>query len=159
MSAAAEKSLLVNIRRMSLLDVGAVHAIEAESFPTPWRRRTFASRLFLSDHRSYVAEMEGRVVGYIVFRLCLGQVHLQKIAVAKEYRRHGIGTQLMEFLLDQAEAGGAEVVHLEVRLSNHEAQEFYKAFHFTLDHIRENYYSDNGEAAQILIRTVDPKQS
>ena len=158
-AAAAEQSLSVNIRKMSLLDVGSVHAIESASFPTPWRRRTFASRLLMSDHRGYVAEVGGEIVGYIVFRFHLGQAHLQKVAVAKEFRRHGIGTRLMEFLFDQAEADGVEVVHLEVRPGNQDAQKFYKAFHFTLDHIRENYYSDTGEAAHILMRRVDLLES
>ncbi|NOZ23660.1 MAG: ribosomal protein S18-alanine N-acetyltransferase [Planctomycetes bacterium] len=157
-AAAAEQSISINIRKMSLLDVGAVHAIESASFPTPWRRRTFASRLLLSDHRGYVAEAEGRVVGYILYRLHLGQVHLQKIAVAKQFRRRGIGARLMEFLFDQAKTAGIEAVYLEVRPSNVGAQDFYKRFRFTLDHIRENYYSDTGEAAQVLIRTVDLKQ-
>lgn len=158
---ADREPLPVTFRRMSFLDVGSVHAIENASFPLPWRRRTFLTRLLLSDHYGYVAEVEGKIVGYVFFRIAMGGAHLQKIAVTKECRRRGIGARLMEVMLEQAAAQGAETVYLEVRLSNRTAQEFYKKFHFTLHHVEHSYYADNGESAQILVREVrqepDPK--
>lgn len=139
---------------MSLTDVLSVHAIERESFPAPWRARTFLARMLLLDHFGYVAEAEGRVVGYIVFQIKMRTVHLQKIAVTKAHRRRGIATQLMHMMLDLARTQRCETVFLQVRVSNAAAQEFYRRFDFVLDHIHESYYHDSGEAAQVLVRDV-----
>ena len=151
----ADEEHPITYRKMSLLDIGGVHAIESESFPTPWRRRTFVTRLILSDHYGYVAEAERRVVGYVVFGIRVEGVHLQKIAVTKPYRRRGIATRLMEIVLEQGRAHGAETIFLEVRAGNQAAQKFYEAFDFALDHVQESYYRDTGEAAQVLVRRIE----
>jgi ribosomal-protein-alanine N-acetyltransferase len=151
---AQEQRQAVTYRKMSFKDIRAVHEIECESFPSPWRGRTFFARLLLPDHYGYVAEADGRVIGYVVYRVHMRTVHLQKIAVTKPYRRRGIATHLMQMMLDFVAAQKADTIYLQVRLSNVGAQEFYKRFRFNLDYVEKHYYRDCGEDAQILIRNV-----
>jgi len=144
----------ITYRKMSFKDIRAVHEIEGESFPSPWRARTFFARLLLPDHYGYVAAADDRVVGYVVYRVHMRTVHLQKIAVTKAYRRRGIATHLMQMMLDLVAAQKADTIYLQVRMSNVDAQEFYKRFRFQLDHIEKHYYRACGEDAQILMRNV-----
>ncbi|MBM3324969.1 MAG: ribosomal-protein-alanine N-acetyltransferase, partial [Calditrichaeota bacterium] len=79
----------------------------------------------------------------------LDEIHLVNIAVRADRRRGGIGNQLMDFLMKQAQTRHARAIYLEVRRSNEAAIAFYRRHGFTLLYERKRYYS-NGEDAYIM---------
>lgn len=96
-----------------------------------------------------VAEVNDYVVGYVMFWLKYeNQGHIISLAVDKNYRRKGYGTELLAkaisilFLI-------SDTIYLEVRASNKVAIEFYRQFHFKQDRVVPNYY-ESGEDAVIL---------
>lgn len=94
-----------------------------------------------------------RVVGYASLWLLLDESHLTSIAVREDCRQQGIGELLLICIIDLSVQLNAQVVTLEVRVSNLSAQALYEKYGFAKVGIRRRYYSDNGEDA--LIMTTD----
>src|SRR3954453_9960839 len=68
------------------------------------------------DAPTYVAETGGRVVGMVtlcVFRTLTGpKAYLDHLVVASDWRRRGIGRALLEYAIEQAQAGGVSRIDL-----------------------------------------------
>lgn len=146
------KSLLqVTISKMTLNDLDEVLAIENKSYPTPWTRRSFHSELTDNIYAHYfVARCGQTLAGYFGMWIILDEAHITNIAVSPKLRRQGIGEQMLRFSFDKAKELGASRMTLEVRLSNHEAQNLYRKLGFEDKGIRKGYYTDTNEDAIIM---------
>ena len=90
------------------------------------------------------------IVGYGGLWLSVDEGHITTIAVAPEYRGRGIGELALNGLIDQAVALNADMLTLEVRVSNLVAQQLYLKYGFKPAGTRPRYYTDNGEDALIM---------
>ena len=134
-------------------DLDAIHAIESDSFPAPWRREFFESELSAPGRFTLVATIGDDVVGYIFAMWIFDEMHVNKIAVIRAERRKGIAEALMDRCFDFAREHNVEMISLEVRQSNAGAQEFYRQLDFDSAYIRPRYYPDN-EAAVVMTRKI-----
>ena len=90
------------------------------------------------------------VVGYGGLWLMVDEAHISTIATHPDWRRRGVGELLLLAMIDGAAEIGANVVTLEVRVSNVAAQTLYRKYGFEIAGRRKGYYSDNGEDALIM---------
>jgi ribosomal-protein-alanine N-acetyltransferase len=90
------------------------------------------------------------IVGYGGLWLSVDEGHITTIAVAPEYRGRGIGELLLNGLIDQAMVLDADMLTLEVRVSNLVAQQLYLKYGFKPAGTRTRYYTDNSEDALIM---------
>ncbi|MBI3734382.1 MAG: ribosomal protein S18-alanine N-acetyltransferase [Chloroflexi bacterium] len=97
------------------------------------------------------------ILGHGGFWLMAGEAHISTIATVREWRGKHLGELLLAAMIEQAQAWGAEVATLEVRVSNAVAQNLYRKYRFSVAGRRKRYYSDNGEDA--LIMTTNPLHS
>src|SRR5512143_2197809 len=104
------------IRRMREADMSAVHAIDHASFSLPWPERSFRFEVTSNPAaRCWVAEMEGQVVAVLVIWMITDEAHIATIATHPDFRRRGIGEDLLRHALEQAVEEGAVRAFLEVR--------------------------------------------
>jgi ribosomal-protein-alanine N-acetyltransferase len=97
-----------------------------------------------------VAELDGKVVGYVIGVIRWGFTgHILAIAVDPPFRRRGVGSALLISMLDRLRASGAREVRLEVRKSNVGAQRFYSKIGFVKQEEVPYYYED-GESAIVM---------
>ena len=136
------------VRKFRPTDLKRVYEIESMSFDQSYGIQIF-QQLYEMGIGFLVAEVNDYVIGYVMFWLKYeNQGHIISIAVDKNYRRKGYGTQLLAksigilFLI-------TDTIYLEVRASNNGALEFYKQFQFKQDRIVPGYY-ETGEDAVIL---------
>lgn len=66
----------------------------------------------------WVAVLDDTVIGYSNLRVLSDEGELERIAVAPDYRRLGIGRKLMEAMEDFAVQNQVKAVTLEVRSQN-----------------------------------------
>jgi [ribosomal protein S18]-alanine N-acetyltransferase len=90
------------------------------------------------------------VIGVAACWLMAGEEHITTIAVRDSYRRLGVGEGLLISLIDLGFEFKAQVVTLEVRVSNDLAKSLYQKYGFNTAGIRRHYYTDNGEDAFIM---------
>jgi [ribosomal protein S18]-alanine N-acetyltransferase len=135
---------------MTTADIESVIAIERASFQFPWSTRFFLDELQVDCARSILAEVEGHIVGYVLFWFLAEEVDIHNIAVHPDFRRRGIGRLLLEEVVAAARRQERLRVTLDVRFSNAPAQNLYRSFGFVTRGLRKGYYSDNGEDALVM---------
>ena len=97
-----------------------------------------------------VAFDEGELVGTSAVSVVSGRerfAHRREIAISvrKDYWGKGIGSGLMNLLMDFCRKNGAESVELEVRSDNERAIALYKKFGFEKVGRNEKFFKINGE--------------
>lgn len=90
------------------------------------------------------------VVGYGGIWLTVDEAHITTIASAPEVRGRGVGELVLNGLIDLGQELGAEIMSLEVRISNVVAQNLYLKYGFEARGTRRRYYTDNNEDALIM---------
>ena len=93
---------------------------------------------------------EDLIVGFVGLWRMVDEAHIVSIGVRGEYRGLGLGELLLIAAFEQATAMGVGAVSLEVRVSNHVAQNLYKKYGMTVRGKRKGYYTDNREDALIM---------
>lgn len=138
--------------------VADVVALERTSMGSDaWTERLVADELGRSDRTWWAAytregddttrvNAPGTLIGYAGGLVVGDDLQILKIAVAPEWRRHGVARTLLAHVADDARNLGAATCSLEVRLSNVGAQAFYKTLGFTNAGVRPRYYSDREDA-------------
>jgi [ribosomal protein S18]-alanine N-acetyltransferase len=139
------------IRRMTLDDVPAVHTIDTLSFSLPWPERSFRYEVTENPiSRGWVADMDGQIAAMLVLWLIVDEAHIATIAVHPDFRRQGIGEQVLLHALRSVRVEGARRAFLEVRAGNAAAQAMYFKYGFEVVGIRPRYYRDNNEDALLM---------
>lgn len=135
---------------MDPTDINEVMAIERTAYRYPWSERFFLQEIGVQCARSVLAEVNGKIVGYVLYWLLPDEVDIHNIAVHREFRRMGIGSRLLDHAIRAARARASVRVTLEVRKSNSVAQKLYLSQGFTVTGERRGYYSDDGEDALLM---------
>jgi ribosomal-protein-alanine N-acetyltransferase len=135
-------------------DLEGVLAVEAEAFTNPWTREMYAWELQDRSvcHVYLVRTADCPVAGFCAFWLVVDEVHINNVAVRREYRGVGFGTALMRHVLEEARRLGARRATLEVRASNEAARRLYERLGFRVAATRRDYYSSPVEDAIVLTR-------
>jgi len=135
-------------------DLPDVVAIARASLPDAWSPEAFAGEIGRPNGLFLVARAAtAALLGYLVARTWVDEVHVLSLAVAPGARRAGVGTRLLAAALEQARGRGAELAHLEVRTSNAGARAFYERSGFAEVGRRRGHY-DDGEDALLLTRRL-----
>jgi ribosomal-protein-alanine N-acetyltransferase len=140
-------------------ELESILAIEQRCFRWPWGRLSFEGELSCQNACNYVVKSSTngtgeRVVAYAFFRRVADELHLLKIAVTPDYRRHGIATRLLQRCFAINAKKGATSVHLEVRPSNNAAIELYLKLGFEVIGRRHKYYADTKEDAILMMKNL-----
>jgi ribosomal-protein-alanine N-acetyltransferase len=141
-------------------EIDGILAIEQDSFTNPWTKEMYLSELKNRDVSFfYLARDKGqRIVGFCSFWRILDELHVNNLAVAREFRRAGVASALLRRVLDEGARLGTRRAMLEVRRSNGPARELYEKFGFNVAGIRSNYYTNPVEDALVLWREERPER-
>lgn len=116
---------------------------------------SFDSNIDLNSNPFYncLVYDEEAILGVILFEEIYGRIELDYIIVDDNYRRLGIASKLMEYLINYASCNNISNITLEVNENNTSALNLYKKYKFELVSRREKYYKDND--AILMIRKFD----
>jgi [ribosomal protein S18]-alanine N-acetyltransferase len=141
---------------MQPVDLGAVSEIENEAL-SPWSLDLLRQELEVQSGFRLVAEDEVlRLVGWCACRLMWPEVELLKIAVAQRDNRRGIGSRLLDHLLEYVRHEKYSNLFLEVRAENAAALGFYHDHGFQQVGRRRGYYSEPKDDALLLRKDLCP---
>lgn len=139
-------------------DAPVLAALERRCFSDPWSAESFREALSTELSFGLVAESGGEIAGYMIGRVILGTGEILNLAVAPEWRRLGIGRQLLDAALEALSVRGADEVFLEVRESNAGALALYQAAGFRPVGQRTGYYRSPREDALVLRSALGPAE-
>lgn len=99
-----------------------------------------------------VAEMEGRIAGYVITRILPRHGDLASLAIHPDYHRLGIGSALLEATEERVMGYGKKKITIEVRKTNITGLAFWKKMGFITFGKHPGFYEDGEEA--ILMKKV-----
>ena len=138
------------IRPASVADVPAVAAIDQTWFNDPWSPAGLAETIQYGTARTFVAENQAGVVGYIMARISGEEGEILNLAVLPRDRRQGIARRLLATGLEALLTEGVREAYLEVRESNEPAITLYRSAGFRPVGLRPDYYRNPPEDALVL---------
>lgn len=130
---------LPRFRHMAAADLDAVDVIERSVYTHPWTRGNFTDSLAAGYH-CWIMESGGGIAGYSVTMIAAGEAHLLNLSIAAPLQRRGLGSELLRFVIQQAQDCGAQTVYLEVRVSNVAGRGLYARHGFAEIGVRRGYY-------------------
>ncbi|MDD2851398.1 MAG: ribosomal protein S18-alanine N-acetyltransferase [Desulfuromonadaceae bacterium] len=136
----------IQIRSMVEGDLDAVLEIEQVSYPVPWNRDHFLSELVARYSFPYIAVANGEVAGYVCLMSLFEEAQILNIAVHPGKRGRGIACVLMDYACVRAIEKGAEILSLEVRVTNVAAIALYERCGFVRSGVRRKYYEGRDDA-------------
>lgn len=145
----------VIIRGMLTEDIDQIINIEKICFSLPWSRESFEGEL-KNDFAYYqCAIVQGKVAGYMGMWRIIDECHITNVAVLPEYRNKGIGSKLIEKMVEICKCSEISQMTLEVRVTNSPAINLYRKFGFIPVGSRPNYYVKPIEDALIMWKEID----
>ncbi len=149
------------VERLAVEDARHLPAIHREDFVRPWSGGEFETLIAQPPVFGFGAWRVGHraeaPAGFVLARLAAGEGEILTIAVARAWRRHGLGRELMEAVLRHLHGERAEVLFLEVDETNQPAIALYRRLGFAEVARRPAYYDRPGEtktAALVMRRDL-----
>jgi ribosomal-protein-alanine N-acetyltransferase len=159
MSSDQKQQVRVHIRWMIRRDMPEVLAIESASFEFPWLEEDFIRCLRQRNCIGMVAEHDDRVVGFMIYELNKARIQVLNFASAPEFRRRGVGSQMIAKLIGKLSAQRRTRITLEVRETNLPAQLFFRTSGFRAIRVLREYYEDTPEDAYVMQYRYRPEPS
>ena len=151
-----------SVRRAEPRDLIPVMEINLKTLPEHYSDYFYESLLAELPEAFLVAEISGKIVGYIMCKTEYGfsnfkklgfvkKGHVVSIAVLHEQRRKGIGKALVEESMNGVKSKKCDELYLEVRCSNNEAVTLYEKLGFFIKQRLKSYYRDGEDAYMMAI--------
>lgn len=148
------------IRVATGADAAELHRLEVKIFgPDAWSAGALVAELAREDasesigRHGFVASVEGNVAGYALSRRTDDVCDIVRVAVSAAFRRQGLGTALVQALLEQARVESCARALLEVASDNTAALECYAQLGFGVLDRRARYYSGRVDAL-VLVKVL-----
>ena len=117
---------MVTYRRMTPEDVPYISKLEEQTFSMPWSADSFLEMISKEDARYYVAERGGQLLGGCGVLMIAGEGNITNVVIAPEARNQGIGTAMLQHLMQEGDREGLTAYTLVVRVSNAAAIHVYE---------------------------------
>lgn len=140
----------VMLSLMNKEDLTDVLEISTLSLKESWSLDSFSKELANPLAKYIVAKSNNKIIGFAGVWVIVDEGHITNIAVHPDYREKGVGSTLVNSLIENCKKWGCKALTLEVRASNTPAHNLYKKFGFVDEGLRKQYYSDNNEDAIIM---------
>ena len=147
-------------RRCELGDIIPVMEINLRTLPEHYSDYFYESLLGELPEAFVVAEISGKIIGYIMCKMEYGfsnfkklgfvkKGHIVSVSVLEEYRNKGFGSALVDEAVKGIKIRQCGELYLEVRCSNTAAVKLYEKLGFTIQQRLKTYYRD-GEDAYLM---------
>jgi ribosomal-protein-alanine N-acetyltransferase len=136
--------------------------INLQTLPEHYSDYFYESLLEELPEAFIVAEIDGKVIGYIMCKTEYGfsnfkklgfvkKGHVVSVAVLEQHRGKGIGTMLVNESLKGVKMKQCGEMYLEVRCSNNDAVKLYERLGFVVLQRPKSYYRDGEDAFLMAI--------
>lgn len=142
----------MKISSMNIFDLEIIKD-KLDDFDDFWNYNILKSELENENSKYIVAKINDEIVGFGGIWLAPFEIHITNIVVRKDKRNNGIGTKLMNEILNMAKKENLKEITLEVNSNNLSAIKLYEKFDFKKVGMRKRYYNNTDDAI-IMTRNI-----
>ena len=137
----------LKLSKMSIENLKSIKNVLASDFDNFWSYDVLEEELECDNSYVIVAKVgENTIVGFAGLKVILDEADIMNIVVKKDFRHNGIGSVLLENLINHSKDLNLKTITLEVNENNLSAIRLYDKFSFDKLGIRKNYYDGKSDA-------------
>ena len=136
---------MISIKHINEKDIDLCYELDSNTISL-WNKKQWANEFRKEVIKVFGILSSNLVVGICVFHVVLDEAQINFFAINHKYRKKGLGTYLMKFLIRECENLNINKLFLEGSNTNSIAEKFYNTFNFSTVRIRRNYYKDGSDA-------------
>lgn len=136
----------VNIDIMMLDDIALLKPNFAKNFDKFWSIDILKNDFKDINSKYIVAKVDNEIVGFAGIKVILDEADIMNIVVRNDKRNLGIGSILLEKLIEIVQNQGCSFITLEVNEHNNPAIYLYEKYHFERIGLRKKYYNNTDDA-------------
>ena len=137
----------LKLGKMSIEDLKSIKNVLASDYDNFWSYDVLEEELECDNSYVIVAKNdENSIVGFAGLKVILDEADIMNIVVKKDFRHNGIGSILLEDLINHSKDLNLKTITLEVNENNLSAIRLYDKFSFDKLGIRKNYYDGKSDA-------------
>lgn len=135
-------------------DIDEIARLDSRAFEFPWTQEDFLGSLKFGH--SFLLLKDGQtLLGVAVYMQIFEQSELLTIAVDPKHQGKGYGKLLLNEVIARLAANRAEILFLEVRVSNLRALSLYKGLGFKEISRRKGYYPSHDGREDAIVMQKD----
>lgn len=143
----------MNISTMTVEDLETIRDTLTTNFDDFWNYQIFKQELENKNSKYLVIKEHDEIIGFAGIKIIIDEADIMNIVVKKSHRNQGIGSILLQNLIDLATKTNLNSLTLEVNEKNFPAIYLYEKFGFKKISTRKKYYkNDDGIVMQINIK-------
>lgn len=139
----------LTIREAEVWDIKVISELDKSNFDNAWDATMLEKMLTSKSTTIYVAEMDERVIGFLVAENDIDEFNISRVVVAQDARNHGIGTKLINHI-EQIATENKMNVSLEVSVNNFTAKVLYEKLGYIVRRVRKEYYKDKSDCLEMV---------
>ncbi len=139
----------IDITSMAFEDIDSIEPNFSENFDKFWSIDILKDDFENENSKYIVAKIDDEIVGFAGIKIIIDEADIMNIAVRTNKRKLGIGSVLLEKLIELAMDSNCTSITLEVNENNLPAIHLYEKFNFQKIGLRKKYYN-NTDAAIIM---------
>lgn len=136
----------IKISKMNIDDLNKISPVLLTDFDDFWNYNIFKSELENENSKYVVAKNNDEIVGFAGIWISIDEAHVTNIVTKKDLRKNGIGSTLLEELINLSKTLNLVSITLEVNENNLDAIKLYEKFGFKKLGIRKKYYNNTDNA-------------
>ena len=136
----------LEIYNMTDYDLSLIKDILINDFDDFWTYDILQEELNNPNSEYFVAKLEKNILGFAGIWKAVDDVHITDIVVKKSNRQTGIGSKLLEKLIQTAKSQNFNSITLEVNEHNQPAINLYLKYGFKNVGFRKKYYNNKDNA-------------
>lgn len=142
----------MEITKMTVKDLDFISDNLEQDFNDFWNYNIFKSELENPHSKYIVAKKSTEIVGFAGIWIAIDVAHITNIVVKNNLRKSGIGSLLLQKLIDMCHELNLTEITLEVNEHNLPAIKLYEKFGFKHVGTRKKYYNRTDDALLFTIK-------
>ena len=136
---------MISIKQINEKDIDLCYELDSDTISL-WSKKQWANESKKEGIKIFALLFTNFVIGICVFHVVLDEAQINYFVISEKFRKKGLGSYLMSYLIKKCEELSLKKLLLEVSESNFTAERFYSHFDFSTVGIRKNYYKDGSHA-------------
>ena len=136
---------MISIKQINEKDIDLCYELDSNTISL-WSKKQWANEFKKEGTKIIGLLISNLLIGICVFQIVLDEAQINYFVVNQKYRRKGLGSYFMSYVIKKCELLNLKKLLLEVSQSNITAERFYSRFDFSTVGIRKNYYKDGSHA-------------